>query len=215
MDTEKWNQIQDQLYKPTTTNLSKDTTSNIWYIQPDWEAAREQNKHERKMDELRDMIKLREAERERRRAVIDVLAIDDNGEIAVETKNTWNMYSKKKVANFSHPTLKIYRNASSGERRFLISVTIGNEVKSIWIEEKDCGKAKVLLEKFNASGAEFFCRKQAEKKDLIIQLWAALLRDTPEEIICRERLGWYRDDNGKYKFNREESLSWIKIIKTK
>lgn len=215
MDTEKWNQIQDQLYKPTTTNLSKDTTSNIWYIQPDWEAAREQNKHERKMDELRDMIKLREAERERRRAVIDVLAIDDNGEIAVETKNTWNMYSKKKVANFSHPTLKIYRNASSGERRFLISVTIGNEVKSIWIEEKDCGKAKVLLEKFNASGAEFFCRKQAEKKDLIIQLWAALLRDTPEEIICRERLGWYRDDNGKYKFNREESLTWIKIIKTK
>lgn len=216
MDTKRWNEIQNLIYKsPSTDNSTDNDAPNLFYIQPDWEAAREKNNHERKMEELEDMMKLREAERERKRAVVDILAIEDNGEISVETKNTWNLYSKKKVANFSHPTLKIFKNASTNERRFLISVTIGDEVKSIWVEETDCGKAKVLLEKFNASGAEFFSRKQTEKKDLIIQLWAALLRNHPEEIICRDRLGWYKDDKGKFDFNRKENATWVKIKEIK
>lgn len=214
MDTNKWNEIQHQIYGlPPTANSTSNATPNILYIQPDWEAAREKNNHERKMEEFQDMMKLREAERERKRSVVDILGIDENGDISVETKNTWNVYPKKKIANFSHPTLKIYTNASTGERRFLVSVTIGNKRKSIWLEETDCGNAKTLLERFNAIGAEFFSRRQTEKKDLIIQLWATLLRDNPEEIICRDRLGWYQDDKGKLKFNRKEGSAWIKIRK--
>lgn len=210
MNIENWNVAQEKIGE----NQNYDGGSrNVMIVQPDWKSLHEQNKYERELESIEQKIKLREAERERKKAVIDVLTIDDRGEISIETKNTWNTYPNRNVANFTKPSLKILMNEITGEKKFLLTITLNEKQRNIWIDEAECGNAKIILEKLNAIGAEFYSRKQSEKKAFVTQLWSILYRNNPEILILADAPGWKKDRDGKLRFEEEEKATWWAIKK--
>ena len=212
MDFSNWNQVQRKIYEsPEVNNVPDDGVKNVLFVQPDWDALRVETEFERAKRFEEEKIKLREAERERKKAVIDVLGISDDGTIYSETKNTWNEFQKRSITNFSSPNLKIFKNLETGERVFIVSITIGTITKSFLMEESECGDAKILLKKLNADGADFLSRRQTEKKIFAIQLWSTLLRKNPEEITICNEIGWYKNSDGNIKFALEEDMTWHAI----
>lgn len=153
---------------------------------------------------------LSEVERERRKAQVDIVEIDDAGNVTVRTSNTRKMYKERKLCNFSNPTLKILSNGKS--KMYCISFVIKKTSKEIFILESDAGNGKLLLQKFNAVGADFLMDKVGKKINAALQLLALLLKNASEEIILPPEPGWYNDAFGKIKFCTLEGLSWKTLM---
>ena len=152
-----------------------------------------------------------EAERERRKAQMDMLELDEDGSLSMRTINTRKNYPASPAANFTEPRLTILRH--DDERVYLISLCIGKQRKQIYVGEDSAGDGRILLKKLNSIGADFLVQKMTRKRNAAEQMLSILLRKNPEEFEIPALPGWYKDKEGNMNFWREEYLTWKNIKK--
>lgn len=172
----------------------------------------EQELKEKEREIMMARAEVREEIRERDKAIMDVVAIDENGVVAIEVINTRKKYARRSGTNFQRPELTVFINESTGQKVYGISIEIGNQKPTIWLGQAEVADAKKMLKKFNAAGADFLTNKNSLKKEYITQLWGVLLRDKVSIIFVPENLGWSKDKNGNLKFV-EVSQTWKDMIK--
>ena len=214
IDSENWNRDIVPKIKPIpeTQQPYRDTINNKLIVTPNFSALCEKTRKEYILDLEEAKADLREALREKQKARVEIIAIDDRGDLVIETLNTRNTYAPRSGANFKNPKLSTYVNELTKETIYLISLEIDDEEKKIWMTKEELGDAEILLKKLNAVGANFFTNKQSMKKDYVQQLWTLLMRTRPTSNIVSNNLGWNKDGEGKLKFVEGEMV-WQDLIK--
>ena len=214
IDSEQWNKNVVPKIKPIpeTQKTYLDTTNNKLIVSPDFTDLREKTRKEYILDLEEAKADLREAFREKQKARVEIIAVDDRGDLVIEILNTRNEYAPRSGANFKNPKLSTYVNELTGEIAYMITLEINDEEKKIWMNKEEIGDAKILLKKFNSIGANFLTNKQSLKKDYVQQLWTLMLRACPTSNIVSNNLGWNIDCEGNFKFVEEEMV-WQDLIK--
>ena len=216
INREDWNNNVVKQFEEHLNATSAQYTSQFpnYYLTPNerklWFEAQERKEKEREIMMAR--AEVREEIRERDKAIMDVVAIDENGVVAIEVINTRKKYTRRSGTNFQRPKLTVFINESTGQKVYGISIEIGNQKPIIWLDQSEVADAKKMLKKFNAVGADFLTNKNSLKKEYITQLWGVLLRDKVSIIFVPENLGWSKDKKGNIKFV-EVSQTWKDMIK--
>lgn len=142
-----------------------------------------------------------EEERERKKAQCDLLAIDESGNIQVQTMNLRITAYARKVTNFSQPQIIVFERLGKEEPKInVFFCCIQNEDRFVMLDSRRCGNPTYVLKKWASIGAEIFAPTLATKKQYAMQLMALLLqaRDTPSKLP--DRRGWYKNENGEIHF---------------
>ncbi len=157
------------------------------------------NEGKMRLEYQRNLMK--EEERERRKAQFDMLKIDQNGKIFVETQNLQIQKVQREVANFLHPEMmELCRIKNPNDKLFLLTFDLNREIQYAILNPEKCGSPTYLIKKIAASGGYIMANNQAKKKEFVLQLITFLISQTREKIYLPERREWYVDENQKLRF---------------
>lgn len=149
-----------------------------------------------------------EQERELRKTQCEVLTINSEGEVNVETKNLRTKKIERQITNFSHPELIKYVRASNPQEKiYLITIDLNEKICKIFLAPEKSGSSTYLLNKFAEVGGVFFGRKISDQKAYARQLMTLLIRNCKEKIIVPDQRGWYIDEHEKIRFF-DKKWSW-------
>lgn len=207
-----WNEVQKKITLEPETECT--VTPRTMLLNIDWDEHRVQEAlGQERYKYMEALSEWNEAEREKRKAQFDAVLLDELGRVIVEVCNTRRKYDPRVVTNFSEPKLIIFQNFITEERIYKVSLIIGKTKTAIWLRDEDLGDAKAMLKKFNRAGAEFLSNKSSERKNLMLQLWAILVKNA-KIVRVADRPGWMIADD-KMVFVDEEVLTWETLMKKK
>lgn len=177
----------------------------------DQEAAKVWLREESKMRVLDRRMKLHQEEKERKLASFEEIAIDQDGNVIVTTRNLSILAQPRQVVNMHSPQIYIAERSSGKIKRVLIlSCWVREEEKRIFLDAKKVENGAYLLGKFAAVGISVLA-PSARAKDYMRQLIALLVRQGVVADIPNEP-GWTVTENGRFLFVDEERLTWEKIL---
>lgn len=129
---------------------------------------------------------LKEAERERKKAQCEVVCVDQNGEVFVETKNLQIAQSRRLVTNFTHPKIIILcRIMNQEENIYLFEFDLNEEIRYAMLCPEKCGSPTYLRKKIAASGGYVMGNTPAKQKEYLAQLITILISKAKEKNIFR------------------------------
>ncbi len=144
---------------------------------------------------------LKEAERERKKAQCEVVCVDQNGEVFVETKNLQIAQSRRLVTNFTHPKIIILcRIMNQEENIYLFEFDLNEEIRYAMLCPEKCGSPTYLRKKIAASGGYVMGNTPAKQKEYLAQLITILISKAKEKKYLPDCRGWYLDENRKLGF---------------
>lgn len=156
---------------------------------------------------------LREEARERERALVEVLEMNEEGELYIQTKNTSIAARPRAVTNMKSPRMVRYRNVRYDEACcYKLLYYIGGKEEFLFLDSGKIGKVSYLMNKFTAAGIRFEVQPR-KIGPLLIQLLSGLCSCCTEEVVVPDEAGWVRLDDGQLKFFSEEELTWEQIKK--
>ena len=148
----------------------------------------------------------KEKEMEIRRQQVEVVTIDVNGSLSVQTQNLRIEAQPRKVANFVYAGFAELRSAENDERLFVLQIKINGTLKNVLILPNKIGSATYVLRKLREQGGEIYAFSSAEKKNYICQIMATLMTRNYEIRRIPKFREWFLDD-GEIKFYNRE-LTW-------
>lgn len=156
-------------------------------------------------------LRLREEAKERARAVVEVLDVDDKGQLLVLSKNTSVVARPRSITNMSRPKISILRSTNPFEPPcYKLACEVANKEICVFLASDKIGKGNYLLNKLVSRGI-YFEIQQNKIKPLLLQLLGRLIENCTAEELVPETEGWIKLDNGKYRFFSEGNMTWIKI----
>ena len=112
------------------------------------EAVKMDLRNQKKLDFEQKKMALKEAERERKKAQCEVVCVDQNGEVFVETKNLQIAQSRRLVTNFTHPQIIILcRIMNPEENIYLFEFELNEEIQYAMLSPEKCGSPTYLRKK--------------------------------------------------------------------
>lgn len=148
----------------------------------------------------------KEKEMEIRRQQVEVVTIDLDGSLSVQTQNLRIDAQPRKVANFVHAGFAELRSTEHDEHLFLWQIKINGTLKNVLILPNKMGSATYVLRKLREQGGEIYASSPAEKKNYIGQITAKLMSCDYEISRIPPFREWFFDD-GKIKFYNRK-LTW-------
>ena len=177
------------------------------------EAAKMDLRNQKKLYLEQQKMLLKEAERERKKAQCEVVSIDQNGNVLVETKNLQIAQSKRLVTNFTNPEIIIlYRIMNPEEKRYLLCFDLIGETHYTMLCPEKCGNPTYLRKKTIASGGYVMGNNIAKQKEYLTQLIALLISQVKDKHYLADDRGWYLDEKGKLKFFNKK-WTWKEAVK--
>lgn len=175
--------------------------------------VKQQNRMRWQLEKLKAKSLIKEEERERKKSQYDVISVTNDGKLYIETENLLIHTEARKMANFEHPEIIVFRQVQNPERElFQFMCDINSNLKTIFFAAEECGSANYLLKRLSSIGAEIFAPTLAMKKKYALQLFSLLFSNTKEEYMLPERRGWYLDLQGKLVFFQGK-WSWEEAAK--
>jgi len=156
-----------------------------------------------------------EAERERRKAEVEMVSLDEGGEVYVQTINTRRKYAPRYVANFCNPTISCIKNCETKEIAYILTLRVSGRIRKVIVEGSNAGNESYFLERLNSVGADFLCDRKEQRMRYTAQLWNMLLATVDEPIPVVPRKGWYIDERSQIKFEEEEDKTWDYLMQKK
>ncbi|HIV38418.1 MAG TPA: hypothetical protein H9747_05380 [Candidatus Blautia stercorigallinarum] len=182
-----------------TNTLAEEQEKMQMRIQED--ATKMDIRNQKKLYLAQQKMLLKEAERERKKAQCEVVCVDQNGEVFVETKNLQIAQSRRLVTNFTHPKIIILcRIMNQEENIYLFEFDLNEEIHYAMLCPEKCGSPTYLRKKIAASGGYVMGNTPAKQKEYLAQLITLLISHAKEKIYLPDDRGWYLDENGKLKF---------------
>lgn len=177
------------------------------------EDYKQKKRQETSIAYLQQKFYLEEQERERKKSQCDLLSIDDNGNIRVQTTNLRVEAHARRVTNFSHPEMLILERLKNPDSKiFLVTCSLGNDLRFALFDNCKCGSATYVLKKLAAIGAEIFAPTLAGKKQYAQQILALLIQNATEIQRLPDRRGWYVNENNKIQFFQGR-WTWEEAVK--
>lgn len=156
---------------------------------------------------------LRERERERKKAMQDVVQIQENGAIQVITQNLSIESTPRYITNMKFPELTVLKRAEDvDEKIYCVACIVNGQEQQVFLDGNMAGNGSYLLRKFASSGICFVC-SAAEAKRLAIQILVLLLNAPKAEKLLPDREGWMKKPDGSFKYVEEGELTWEKVKK--
>lgn len=165
----------------------------------------EQIKSVSKMQMHEQMLKQnalhREHEREIAKAQCEMVTIDENGTVRVETKNLRTPAVERFATNFTFPAIIFYQRVENpDEELYLFTCCFKDEMKSIFLLPQKCSSATYIINQIARIGGIFFAQKQSEAKSYAKQLITLLIRNCEDKLVVPDNRGWYIDESDELKF---------------
>lgn len=156
---------------------------------------------------------LKEEYKERQKAMVDVMQIDDNGNIIVVTKNTMIMAQPRSITNMHSPNLRIWKCIDHSELCcYELVCVVGNKEVNIWLDANRINKTSYLQNKFQNAGIRFEFPPR-KLKPLLLDFISRLIGENGgTTYLFAYQEGWSIID-GKYKFFGKEDAIWDNIKK--
>lgn len=190
-------------YNASITNfdpeINRDIVKNInrKNIQLDYEMARELRRQEI---------------HENRKKQVDVVTIQEDGTLEIETKNLAIPTSKRRICNFKDPKImKLFSRTASTSVWMFECETEGKTTVKIYLDERKLGDSKYLLEKFTAKGLEIYGTSRRVSEDYICKIWTATLNEKQAECLIPDEFGWWRNALGKLEFVDKDRVIWQEV----
>lgn len=162
---------------------------------------KQQNRRRCQLQALQARSLMKEAERELKKAQVEVMAIDADGRVEMVTKNLQIEAVPRKITNFAHPEIVVLKRLKNPEEKiFLFYCELQQEVAWALLLPEKCGGATYIMRKLSGIGAEIFAATSALKKQYAKQLITLLIRNAKMCKGLPDRYGWYTDEDGKIAF---------------
>lgn len=188
---------------PNITNfdveINKEIIKNInrKNVQLDYEMARELQ---------------RQKIHENRKKQIDMVTIQDDGTLEIETKNLAIPTSKRTLCNFKKPRiLKLFSRTASTSVWVFECETDDKTTVKIYLDERKLGDSKYLLERFTAKGLEIYGGSRKIREDYISKIWTTTFNRCQSECLIPDEFGWWLNSEGKWEFVDKDRVIWQEV----
>lgn len=156
-------------------------------------------------------LRLREEAKERARAIVEVMEVDDTGRLLVVSKNTTIAAKPRSITNMSRPEITIIRCTNPvAPLCYKLTCEVADKKTCMFLASEKIGKGNYLINKFVSVGI-YFEIQQSKINPLLLQLLGRLIENCTAEELVPETDGWIKLANGQYRFFSEEDMTWIKI----
>lgn len=165
----------------------------------------------KRTDSYANRLKLREAAKERDRALVQALEVDEAGNILVCTRNTSIETQARRFTNMQQPSIFILRSLDNPMENpvYMLSCLVGKKQQYIFLSTDRLARGDYLIAKLTAAGI-CFLSKPSIIKPLMLQLIGELAEHCTGKKSVPETAGWTKTSNG-YMFYSEEEVTWSKI----
>ena len=169
------------------------------------------NEYARKMD-LQTCKE--EQAKEKRLSQCEVMRIDENGYISVQTENLSVYATPRKGCRFQFLEAAVFENVENpGDRILFIKVLLpGNSVASVYLDMYRAGNGKYVENKFAQAGAEILGCSLVKRKEYALMLVKKILESQEKTIWIPERRGWYLDCENNIQFY-DGDVQWEDLIR--
>ena len=190
-------------YTSSVTNfdheINRDAMKNInrRSIQLDYEMARELQ---------------RQKISENRKKQIDVVSIQNDGTLEIQTKNLDIAVNKRMLCNFKNPRiLKLFSRTDSKNILLFECEIDGKFNVKVYLNEKKLGDSKYLLERFTAKGLEIYGASKKIREDYVSKIWTVTLNKNSAECLIPDEFGWWLNSEGKWEFVDKDRVIWQEV----
>lgn len=191
------------IYHPIVTDfdaeINRDLIKNInrKNIQLDYEQARELQ---------------RQKNQENRKKQIDMVTIQADGTLEIETKSLAIPASKRRLCNFKEPHIMKLFSRTDPVRVYDFSCKMNETITvNIYLDERKIGNCKYMLERFTAKGLEIYGTSRKVCEDYISKIWTVTLNRQQSECLIPDEFGWWRDASGKLEFVDKDRIIWQEV----
>ena len=165
---------------------------------------------QRRTEEYERRLKLREEAKERQRAIVEILDVDEEGQLLVCSKNTSIDARPRRISNMRQPSITVLQCTNSTECLcYMLECLVGREKKYIFLSSDKLGKGNYVVEKLTSAGV-YFEIKPSQIKPLVLNLIGRLVQNSSSKKQIPETDGWIKLNN-EYIFFSKEDLTWAKI----
>lgn len=176
-------------------------------------AAKEAAKETIRIQSMQIKAQLREQEKERKKAVGEVLQIMENGELQLVSENLSVQAIPRRVTNMRDPKLTVLkRMIDEAEQIYYVRCFVGKREEEVFLEKNQAGTGSYILRKFASAGIRFF-KGTAEAKKFAVQLISILRGEYKEEKLLPELEGWVKMPDGQFQYFGREDFTWDKVKK--
>lgn len=167
------------------------------------------------IEAMKQKMVLKEQYAEKKRALVEVLEVDNSGEVVLITKNVSFDSIPRKVTNLKTPKIMIYRSLSDPEIEYayMLYGKIAERNVNIWLSPKKIAKGNYLEGKLLNAGVIFEIQKQNRLKQILSIFIGKLIDQCEGELFLPDMPGWYQEPNGRINFIREGGLTWSRVKK--
>lgn len=153
-------------------------------------------------------IVFREIERQARKAQMDTVSIDTDGQVIVQTQNLTIQGKKRFATNFTNPEIIVLeRLKDSRQKLYLLQVSFNEKIVYTILRPDKCGNSGYLLRKIGSFGGMILGASASDQKNYALQLFCILIQTVKETLKIPDEEGWYIDADGIMGFWDRE-LTW-------
>lgn len=149
---------------------------------------------------------------ENRKKQVDVVTIQTDGTLEIETRNLAIPTSKRRLCNFKAPKImKLFsRTDPVGVWEFNCKINDKFPAK-VYLDERKLGDCKYMLERFTAKGLEIYGTSRRVREDYIGKIWTATLTRQQGECLIPDEFGWWMNSLGKLEFVDKDRVIWQEV----
>lgn len=149
---------------------------------------------------------------ENRKKQVDVVTIQTDGTLEIETRNLAIPTSKRRLCNFKAPSImKLFSRTASTSVWVFECETDGKIPVKVYLDERKLGDSKYLLERFTAKGLEIYGTSRKVREDYVSKIWTATFNRKQGECLIPDEFGWWRNASGKLEFVDKDRVIWQEV----
>ena len=149
---------------------------------------------------------------ENRKKQVDVVTIQTDGTLEIETRNLAIPTSKRRLCNFKEPKImKLFsRTDPVGVWEFNCKINETITV-NVYFDERKIGNCKYMLERFTAKGLEIYGVSRKVREDYVSKIWTVTLNKNSAECLIPDEFGWWLNSEGKWEFVDKDRVIWQEV----
>lgn len=149
---------------------------------------------------------------ENRKKQVDVVTIQDDGTLEIETKNLAIQTSKRVLCNFKKPRILKLFSRTDSKKIWLFECEIDGRITTkVYLDERKLGDSKYLLERFTAKGLEIYGVSKKIREDYVDKIWTVTLNKRQAECLIPDEFGWWLNAAGKLEFVDKDRVIWQEV----
>ena len=156
---------------------------------------------------------VRENERELKKSQTEVIAINEQGVVEVQTQNLRIDANPRIVTNFFFPQIAVFRRLKNPSQEiYIFYADFNQKIKYGFLDPEKCGSGTYILKKLAKIGCQIFAPTLAMKKTYATQMITLLITQMKDNFVVPDRREWYIDESGEIKFF-EGKWTWEELEK--